>query len=80
MNRASFRGLTHLGLCKLLVDAGANGIREKGCHYLSKLESKRGKRIDLFNLSSTGTDGWIKLLLTGSVLGEEVPKHEVQGG
>ena len=39
---------THLHLAKYsMVDAGVNGIREKGCQHLSKLESKIMEEIDL---------------------------------
>ena len=32
-----------------MVDAENNGIREKGCQHLSKLENERVERIDLDN-------------------------------
>ena len=37
--RVVFKGLIYLWLGILVVDTGNNGIREKGCQHLSKLES-----------------------------------------
>ena len=44
-----------------MVDAGFNGMREKGCEHLSKLETERVKEIGLNNMYQTGRDEWIKV-------------------
>ena len=44
----------------LVVYAGSNGIREKGCQYLSKLEGERVEKIDLNNWPSICRDGFMK--------------------
>ena len=53
-----------------MVDSGSNGMRDKGCQHLNKLESEKVERIDLKNWSFlTGRDGWMKVQRTGWVPG-----------
>ena len=52
-----------------MVDAGDNGMREKGCQHLSKLESEKVKVIYLEKVPLTGRDGRMKVQKTGWVPG-----------
>ena len=50
--RANFKNVTSLQLGGYLIDADSNGIREKGCEHICKMESVKLHEFTLYNWGS----------------------------